>query len=148
MASFSVGQPASKCLRLEIGMRTAVFYFPIIFSLCRAGESRAQTRTDIAAGHQNVERICARCHVIGLHGQSAHPDAPPFRQIAAKGNVENLEEALGEGIVVGHPDMPQFKFKPEEVGALIAYLMSLSAEDEVTVFPGIPSCYPDVPFTM
>jgi mono/diheme cytochrome c family protein len=107
-------------------MRTAIFYFAIVFSLCCAGGSRAQTRTDIAAGRQIAERICARCHAIGLHGQSAHPEAPPFRQIAAKGNVENLEEALGEGIVVGHPDMPQFQFKPQEVGALIAYLKSLS----------------------
>ena len=54
--------------------------------------------------------------------------APPFRDIAAKGNVENLEEALGEGIVVGHPDMPQFKFKAENVAALIAYLKSLSGK--------------------
>jgi cytochrome c len=108
-------------------MSTAVFYFPIVFSLCWAGEPRAQTRTEIAAGRQIAKRICARCH-IGLNGQSAHPDARPFRQIAAKGNVENLEEALGEGIVVGHPDMPQFKFRPQEVGALIAYLKSLSGK--------------------
>ena len=109
-------------------MRTATFYFSITLSLFWVGESLAQTRADIAAGRQIAERICARCHAIGLHGQSAHPDAPPFRQIAAKGNVENLEEALGEGIVVGHPDMPQFKFKPEDVGALIAYLKSLSGK--------------------
>jgi len=126
MASFSVGQLASKRMHLEVAMRTAVFYFPIVFLFCWAGESQAQSRTDIAAGRQIAERICAHCHAIGLHGQSTHPDAPPFRQIAAKGNFENLEEALGEGIVVGHPDMPQFRFKPQEVGALIAYLKSLS----------------------
>jgi mono/diheme cytochrome c family protein len=109
-------------------MRIAVFYLSIILAPCWIGESQAQTRTNIAAGRQIAERLCAQCHAIGVDGKSAHPDAPPFREIAAKGNVENLEEALGEGIVVGHPDMPQFEFKPQDVGALIAYLKSLSGK--------------------
>jgi mono/diheme cytochrome c family protein len=113
---------------LEVGMRTAVFYLSIILAPYWAGGSQAQTRTNIAAGRQIAERLCAHCHAIGVDGKSAHPDAPPFREIAAKGNVENLEEALGEGIVVGHPDMPQFEFKPQDVGALIDYLKSLSGK--------------------
>jgi mono/diheme cytochrome c family protein len=125
MILISFWQRATECARLEVGMRTAVCFLAIL-APCWVGASQAETRTDVVAGRQIAERICAHCHAIGLHGQSTHPDAPPFRQIAAKGNVENLEEALGEGIVVGHPDMPQFKFKPEEVGALIAYLKSLS----------------------
>jgi hypothetical protein len=36
--------------------------------------------------------------------------------------VESLEEALGEGIISGHPDMPEFIFTGEDVGAIIAYL--------------------------
>ena len=48
--------------------------------------------------------------------------------IVAKGHVENLEEALGEGIVVGHPEMPQFQFSPQNVGALVAYLKSLGGK--------------------
>jgi mono/diheme cytochrome c family protein len=128
MASFSVRQQASKCAHSEVGMRTAIFYLPIVFSLCWAGASQAQTRSDIAAGRQIAEKICGGCHAVGPQGQSPHKDAPPFREIAARGNVENLEEALGEGIVVGHPDMPQFKFKAQDVGALIAYLKSLSGK--------------------
>ncbi len=80
------------------------------------------------AGREIAEHICSRCHAIGPEGQSPHKDAPPFRFIAAKGNVENLEEALAEGIVVGHPDMPQFKFGPREVGAIVAYLKSMSGK--------------------
>ncbi len=63
-----------------------------------------------------------------MRGASTHPSATPFREIVAKGHVENLEEALGEGMIVGHPDMPQFRFGPSEVGALIAYLKSLSGK--------------------
>jgi cytochrome c len=32
---------------------------------------------------------------------------------------------LGEGIISGHPDMPEFVFESSEVGAIIAYLKSI-----------------------
>ena len=90
--------------------------------------AHAQMSDAAKAGRAIAERFCARCHSIGLEGASPHQSAPPFRQIVAKGNVESLEEALGEGIVVGHPDMPQFQFSPRNVGALVAYLKSLSGK--------------------
>ncbi len=90
--------------------------------------SMAQTPAAIEAGHEIAIKFCSRCHAIGLEGASPHQSAPPFRDIVARGHVENLEEALGEGIVVGHPDMPQFQFSPRDVGALISYLKSLSGK--------------------
>jgi hypothetical protein len=45
--------------------------------------------------------------------------------LSANYRVDTLEEALAEGISVGHPAMPQFAFAPEEVDALIAYLDSI-----------------------
>jgi cytochrome c len=39
--------------------------------------------------------------------------------------IEFLEEALGEGIISGHPDMPTFEFAPADVGAIVAYLKSI-----------------------
>ena len=36
-----------------------------------------------------------------------------------------LEEALAEGLVTGHPDMPEFQFEARDVGAIIAYLNSI-----------------------
>jgi cytochrome c len=94
--------------------------------LLAGSAAAADNSAQIKAGHQIARRFCARCHAIGEKGQSPNPDAPPFRQIAAKRNVSDLEEALGEGIVVGHPAMPQFRFSGPDVGALIAYLKSLS----------------------
>jgi hypothetical protein len=32
---------------------------------------------------------------------------------------------LAEGLFVGHPDMPQFVFDAQDVGAIIAYLKSI-----------------------
>ncbi len=113
-------------------MRPAIYCAGMLVAACLASQAflasqaLAQSEARIRAGHELAGKFCSRCHSIGLHGKSPHPSAPPFREIVARGNVENLEEALGEGIVVGHPDMPQFQFKPREVGALIAYLKSLS----------------------
>ena len=44
--------------------------------------------------------------------------------------AESIEEALAEGIVSGHPDMPEFVFEPAEIDAIVAYLDSLSAQPE------------------
>ena len=109
-------------------MKTAIFCLGLLGACELNGAALAQSKETIRAGYEVAGKFCARCHAIGLEGSSAHPSAPPFREIAAKGNVQNLEEALGEGIVVGHPDMPQFQFKPREVDELIAYLKSLSGK--------------------
>ena len=68
---------------------------------------------------------CARCHAVGRSGVSPHPQAPPFRTLSRKFKVEGLAEALAEGISTGHPDMPEFVFEADEVGAIIEYLKSI-----------------------
>lgn len=52
--------------------------------------------------------------------------APPFRSLSQRYPVEHLAEALAEGIVTGHPAMPQYKFKTAEIDALLAFLDSLA----------------------
>jgi hypothetical protein len=42
--------------------------------------------------------------------------------------IESLEEALGEGLMSGHPEMPEFRFSPSDVGAVIAYLKSVQVK--------------------
>jgi cytochrome c len=48
-----------------------------------------------------------------------------FRALSKRYPIESLEEALGEGIISGHPDMPEFKFSGEDVGAIVIYLKSI-----------------------
>lgn len=79
----------------------------------------------IASGKALAERICARCHAIGTEGESTHPDAPPFRTLHERYPVETLEEALTEGIVTGHPDMPEVSFEPDDAEAVIDYMISI-----------------------
>ncbi|WP_233351604.1 cytochrome c [Hyphomonas sp. GM-8P] len=79
----------------------------------------------IKVGKLIAETRCSTCHAIGSTGNSPHQDAKPFRQLSENYPVRNLEEALAEGIVVGHPDMPMFVLSPYEIDALITYLESI-----------------------
>jgi cytochrome c len=89
-----------------------------------AGVANAQ---DPAAqrGFTFAKANCAMCHAIGPVGHSPLPLAPPFRTLHESYPVENLEEALAEGIVAGHPSMPQFQLDIARITDLIAYLKSL-----------------------
>jgi cytochrome c len=89
----------------------------------------AQERgTRAGRGESLLTTNCARCHAVGRTGASPHPAAPPFRTLSRKYKVEGLAEALAEGLSTGHPDMPEFVFAPEEVGAIIDYLRSIQEQ--------------------
>jgi mono/diheme cytochrome c family protein len=68
---------------------------------------------------------CARCHAIDKVSPSPLKIAPPFRTLHERYPVDTLEEALGEGIITGHPSMPQFRFEADQVGDFIAFLKTL-----------------------
>lgn len=79
----------------------------------------------VAAGQAIVEANCATCHAVAATDEGTHPQAPAFRTLSEHYPVADLAEALAEGIMVGHPDMPQFVATPEEIAAIIAYLESI-----------------------
>ena len=76
-------------------------------------------------GEALLSKHCAMCHAVGRSGESPNPIAPAFRTLGTRYPVEQLEEALAEGIFSGHPEMPEFVFAPHEVGAIVAYLRSI-----------------------
>jgi mono/diheme cytochrome c family protein len=88
----------------------------------------AQEATPAGRGELLLTRNCARCHAVGPTGASPHPAAPPFRTLSRKYKIEGLAEALAEGLSTGHPDMPEFVFAPEDVGAIIDYLQSIQQQ--------------------
>ncbi|MGE3150881.1 MAG: cytochrome c [Pseudorhodoplanes sp.] len=94
---------------------------------------RSKIKGDATAGRVLAERNCSRCHAIGPSEQSPVTAAPPFRTLANTYKPEDLQEALAEGIQVGHSgtnvQMPEFRFEPEEVDNLISYLNTLRAGD-------------------
>ena len=80
-------------------------------------------QSTIKHGEALITRNCARCHATMRTGESTHPEAPAFRTLGKRYPIEALEEALGEGIISGHPDMPEFVFESSDVGAIITYLL-------------------------
>ena len=68
---------------------------------------------------------CAKCHSIDKVSPSPVRIAPPFRTLHLKYPVENLQESLAEGIVVGHPSMPEFRLDPGQIADVIAFFKTL-----------------------
>lgn len=98
-----------------LGMQSAI----LVCALMLATAVQAQ---DTAPGRALADRLCARCHAIGPSDKSRLPKAPPFRVIANRYSVWSLQEALAEGIVTGHHDMPEFKFNPDQIVALLTFM--------------------------
>jgi cytochrome c len=90
-----------------------------------AALGQAATAQSAKHGEELLVKNCASCHAVGRNGESSNRLAPPFRTLGQRYPVESLEESLGEGIMSGHPDMPEFKFDASDVGAIIAYLKSI-----------------------
>jgi len=80
---------------------------------------------DLKRGEELLQRDCAKCHAIGRSGESPDKAALAFRTLGQHYPIESLEEALGEGLMSGHPDMPEFQYDADDVGAIIAYLKSI-----------------------
>jgi cytochrome c len=101
-----------------IGAATAVAF------LISAGTIAAQDAA-VERGRPFAEANCARCHAIGRSGESPLAKAPPFRTLHERYPVEDLGEALAEGIRTAHPAMPGFALDQNQIRDLIAYLKSL-----------------------
>jgi mono/diheme cytochrome c family protein len=80
-----------------------------------------------ATGGQLAEGLCAGCHAIAGPGPSPVAEAPAFSGIGRRVKIDDLAEALAEGIVTGHGpvEMPEIVLDPDEIDALLAYLHSV-----------------------
>ena len=115
-----------KVVELGIGLAFIANAMAILIAL-GSGQVKAEQMLSPAAqrGLVILRANCSRCHAIGKIGESPLPIAPPFRTLHERYPVEDLQEPLAEGIVTGHPTMPEFRFDPGQFGDIIAYLKSL-----------------------
>jgi len=102
-----------------------VFHFSLLALLATSAVAQPGLEPAAQRGLTIVRTHCARCHSIDRVSPSPLAIAPPFRTLHKKYPVENLEEALAEGISTGHPTMPEFRFDPGQVNDIIAFLKSL-----------------------
>ena len=78
-------------------------------------------------GRALAERMCSQCHAIGKRGESPHVGAPAFRALDRRVDLDSFMERLREGLIVGHSDMPTFRFTREDARAFLLYLRSIQA---------------------
>ncbi len=100
----------------------------VLLALSAGGAAAGEVTADedqVARGLEIARAACADCHAIGVSGASLEPKAPPFRELGRKYPVDDLEEALAEGVVVGHPGMPQVQMNEADIGAFLAYLKTV-----------------------
>jgi mono/diheme cytochrome c family protein len=119
-------------------MRVPLLAAGVAIGLGFVTEARAQT-TPEARGQALVADHCGRCHAVGAVGDSPNPQAPPFRRLHERFPVENLAEALVEGLRVGHTQMPQFQFSEQDAGDIIAYLKSIQSDAQAPVGQAAPA---------
>jgi mono/diheme cytochrome c family protein len=101
-------------------LRTALGVFALLSSAIVSALAEDQS-----AGRAIAETKCSRCHAVGSSGMSPLASAPQFRTLHERYPLESIEEALAEGIFVGHSPMPVFKLSSQEVGELVGYMKSL-----------------------
>ena len=104
---------------------TALRILMIGFLLGGVAVQTAHAQNDNKIGEELLTRHCARCHAVGRTGASPTAAAPVLRTLSQRYPIDSLEEALGEGLMSGHPEMPEFEFDADQVGAIIDYLKSI-----------------------
>ena len=90
--------------------------------LCSLSPSAAENPRQ---GKRLALTYCARCHAIDKVSPRPLKSGRPCRTLHERYPVEMLQEAVAEGIVTGHPTMPQFSFDADQVGDFIAFLKTL-----------------------
>lgn len=114
-------------------MKPIVLAAAVLFA---AGQAMAAPAAPAAAagpevrGHILVQRYCAGCHAVNPTGKSPNPAAPAFRTLNERYKIDDLAEALAEGILTGHPAMPEFRFPPNDIDAILRYLKSIQSRQQ------------------
>ena len=97
----------------------------VVLCLILPGAVAAQMSPREQRGQTFVRANCGTCHAIDKASASPLKLAPPFRDLHLRYPVENLQEALVEGIRTGHANMPEFRLDPGQASDVIAYLKAL-----------------------
>ena len=125
-----IGLPSPPCgiasRHHDLAGKALIIAALLMFMAQSAGAAQGQSDSGKARLGQNLLREnCSRCHAISKQGTSPLSIAPPFRILHERYPIEDLAESLGEGITTGHPTMPAFRFDPDQIENIIAYMKTL-----------------------
>jgi mono/diheme cytochrome c family protein len=76
-------------------------------------------------GRALLKQFCGDCHAIDKTGDSPLAQAPPFRAIGASLDLDGFARQLQRGLMMGHPDMPEFKFSADDARDATVYLREI-----------------------
>ncbi|WFU70573.1 c-type cytochrome [Bradyrhizobium sp. CB2312] len=96
-----------------------------IFAASLLLSSNPTAASSVEQGRRLALQYCAKCHSTDKVSPSPLKIAPPLRTLHERYPIEMLQEALAEGIVTGHPTMPEFRFDADQVGDFMAFLKTL-----------------------
>jgi cytochrome c len=99
----------------------------VLLAVCLVWPAEGQPTALERRGRSLAERMCVQCHAIGRSGSSPHVGAPPFHQLDRRLDLDGFVDRLRQGLMVGHPDMPAFRFSREDARAFVLYLRSIQA---------------------
>jgi cytochrome c len=101
--------------------------FAVLAVLMTAAVAQAQNETQdpIARGQGLAKEFCSECHAIGRTGDSSNEAAPSFRRLDQSVDLDEFIGRLRDGLVSGHPDMPEFKFNAADARAMRDYIRSV-----------------------
>ena len=87
--------------------------------------AQAQSQDPVKHGRQLVGKFCSTCHAVARFGRGPNKNAPPFRLLGRKFDLDAFPGMLERGISSTHPDMPVFKFSPDDARDVVIYLRSI-----------------------
>lgn len=122
---------------IECAPRNHIAIALLIGLFAHAGSAVAQDR--IKQGRALADALCARCHGVGTNDASKLAIAPPMRSLAQRYKAADLAEALAEGIVTAHKDMPEFRLTPDEIDVFLAYFDDLGKRTKAPPVKPAPS---------
>jgi mono/diheme cytochrome c family protein len=76
-------------------------------------------------GRRLVTTMCSGCHAVDRTGASPLPNAPLFRKLADRLDLNELQDRMREGLSSTHPGMPTFRFSRSEAQAVRVYLSTI-----------------------
>lgn len=107
----------------DVFLSTFVFLV-VIFSHGQASMSQSIKAEQDALLHGEglARENCARCHAIGLTGESSNASAPPFRTFSSYRSTEFISWMLIDKTTPKHSQMPHFDITTKQALDIVAWI--------------------------
>ena len=102
-----------------------LFISMMLLGSCAGASLAQEPERLVEQGKLLAMTLCAECHAVGTTDASPRAQAPAFRALDRRVNLDTFFRRLREGVTSSHPDMPTFRFSREDARAFIAYLRSI-----------------------